>query len=128
MLIAVAASSGLMLLWPSLSRGAQGAALSPSAAVMLMNREKATVIDVCEPDEYVAGHVLGARNVPLAQLQERLSSVVKNRQNPLILVCATGARSARAVAVAKKLGFERVQSMSGGMAAWKAANLPVQKS
>jgi rhodanese-related sulfurtransferase len=46
----------------------------------------------------------------------------------LILVCASGARSSRAVATAKKLGYENVHSLSGGMGAWRSASLPVEKS
>ena len=45
----MALASGAMLLWPALQRGAQGAAISPTEAVRLINREKAVVIDVCEP-------------------------------------------------------------------------------
>jgi len=127
MLIAVALSAGGMLLWPTLGRGGPGA-LSADAAVLLMNREKAVVVDVCEPAEFAAGHVMGAKNVPLAQLEEKLASTVKNKALPLILVCKSGARSSRAVALAKKVGFANVQSLSGGMAAWRSANLPVEKA
>jgi len=127
MLIAVALGSGGMLLWPTLGKGGPGA-LSADAAVLLMNREKAVVVDVCEPAEFAAGHVVGAKNIPLAQLEEKLASAVKNKATPLILVCQSGARSSRAVAVAKKLGFEKVQSLSGGIGAWRSANLPVEKA
>lgn len=127
MLIAVALSAGGMLLWPTLGRGGPGA-LSADAAVLLMNRQKAVVVDVCEPAEFAGGHVIGAKNVPLAQLEEKLASAVKNKATPLILVCKSGARSSRAVALAKKVGFDNVQSLSGGMAAWRSANLPVEKA
>jgi len=127
MLILVALSAGGMLLWPTLGKGGPGA-LSADAAVLLMNREKAVVVDVCEPAEFAAGHVVGAKNIPLAQLEEKLANVVKNKATPLILVCQSGARSSRAVAVAKKLGFEKAQSLSGGMGAWRSANLPVEKA
>jgi len=127
MLMAVALSAGGMLLWPTLGRGGPGA-LTPDAAVLLMNREKAVVIDVCEPAEFAAGHVVGAKNIPLANLEGKLASAVKNKSLPVILVCHSGARSSRAVAIAKKLGFEKVQSLSGGMAAWRSANLPVEKA
>ncbi|MDD5030830.1 MAG: rhodanese-like domain-containing protein [Rhodoferax sp.] len=127
MLIAVALSAGGMLLWPTLGRGGPGA-LSADAAVLLMNREKAVVVDVCEPAEFAAGHVIGAKNIPLAQLEDKLASAVKNKATPLILVCKSGARSSRAVALAKKIGFAKVQSLSGGMTAWRSANLPVEKA
>jgi len=127
MLISVALASGGLLLWPVL-KGASASGLAAAAVVQLMNREKAVVIDVCEPAEFAAGHVGGARNVPLAQLEQKLPEVAKNKALPLVLVCASGVRSNRAVAVAKKLGYEQAFSLQGGMAAWKEANLPVQKS
>jgi len=125
MLILIALTSGGALLWPVLS---QGKGLNPAQAVQLMNRDKAVVIDVCEPGEYAAGHIAGARNVPLAQLESQLPGLVKNKATPVILVCASGMRSRRAVATAKKLGYENAHSLSGGMGAWRAASLPVEKS
>jgi rhodanese-related sulfurtransferase len=127
MTIAVALASGGMLLWSIIKSGGTGG-LSADAAVQLINREKAVVVDVCEADEFAAGHVVGAKNIPLAQLEEKLAGAVKNKALPLILVCKSGARSSRAVATAKKLGFERAQSLAGGMGAWRTANLPVEKA
>lgn len=127
MLISIAVASGGMLLWPVV-QGAGGGGLVPTAAVQLINREKAVVIDVCEPGEYATGHVLGAKNVPLGELESKLSAAVKNKALPLILVCQSGGRSGRAVAIAKKLGYEQSQSLAGGMSAWRAANLPVEKA
>ena len=126
-LVALAFASGGLLLWPVL-QGAVVSGLSPADAVQLINRQKAVVVDVCDAAEFAAGHIVGAKNIPLADLEGRLASVVKNKKLPLILVCQSGARSGRAVAVAKKLGYEQVQSMGGGLAAWKAATLPVEKA
>jgi rhodanese-related sulfurtransferase len=58
--------------------------------VQLINREKAVVVDVCEADEFAAGHVGGAKNIPLGQLEERLAGAGQEQGNPLILVCAKG--------------------------------------
>ena len=127
-LILVAVISGALLLWPVLRRGSIAGGLQPDDAVLLMNREKAVVVDVCGADEFAAGHVVGARNIPLDQLEAKLAGAVKNKALPLILVCASGMRSARAVAVAKQLGYAQAQSLEGGMKAWRAANLPVEKA
>ena len=97
-------------------------------AVQLINRERAVVVDVREPEEFAAGHVTGAKNVPLNQLEEKLAAAVKNKTVPLLLVCATGARAQRAVATAKKLGYEQAQAVAGGLKSWKEANLPVEKA
>ena len=74
MLISVAFASGAMLLWPVV-QGASSTGLSPAGAVQLINRERALVIDVSEADEFAAGHVGGARNVPMSKLEQRLISV-----------------------------------------------------
>ena len=126
-LIALALASGGLLLWPVL-QGAVATGLEPNAAVQLINRQKAVVVDVSETAEFTAGHIVGAKNIPLAELEGRLASVVKNKSLPLILVCQVGRRSAGAVTLAKKLGYEQAQSLGGGLAAWKAANLPIEKA
>lgn len=125
-LVAVAVGSAAMLLWPTISGG--GAGVSPTEAVQLINREKAVVVDVCSPDEFARGHIVHARNIPLDVLAQQLPQAVKNKATPLVLVCASGMRSRRAVAVARKLGYERAVSLAGGMAAWRSANLPVEKA
>ena len=127
MLISVALVSGSLLLWPAI-QGASVSGLSATQAVQLINREKAVVVDVCEAEEFAAGHVVGSKNVPLNQLEDKLPGLVKNKALPLILVCQSGARSGRALAVAKKLGYEQAQSLAGGLSAWRTANLPVEKS
>ncbi|NMM20157.1 MAG: rhodanese-like domain-containing protein [Rhodoferax sp.] len=127
MLMSVALASAALLFWPVL-KGATGGALTAEAAVQLINREKAVVIDVCEANEYAVGHVGGAKNIPLSQLEQKLPGVVKNKALPVILVCQSGARSGRAVSIAKKLGYEQAQSLGGGLGAWSKANLPVEKA
>ncbi len=125
MLLLVALTSGGALLLPVLM---QGKGLNPAEAVLLMNREKAVVIDVCEPGEFANGHIAGARNVPLAQLEAQLPGVVKNKATPVILVCQAGVRSGRALSVVRKLGYENAQSLAGGLKAWRAASMPVSKA
>lgn len=127
MLVTIAILSAAMLLLPVV-KGAAVSGLDPNGAVMLMNREKAVVIDVCEAAEFSAGHIAGAKNIPLGELEAKLASTVKNKTAPLILVCQSGARSGRAVAIAKKLGFDNAQSLGGGLKAWNAANLPIEKA
>lgn len=127
LLMVVALTSGAMLLWPAVSGGAGVGSVNPNEAVQLINREKAVVVDVCGPDEYAAGHVAGAKNVPLGELETKLPGLVKNKATPVVLVCASGMRSRRAVAIARKLGYENAHSLSGGLGAWRSASLPVEK-
>jgi len=127
MLWLIALSAGAMLLIPMIQKAGQGA-LSAEGAVQLINRQKAVVVDIRAPEEFAEGHVTGARNVPLDQLEAKLAGTVKNKSLPLLIVCASGARAQRAVAVAKKLGYEQAQALSGGLKSWKDANLPLEKA
>jgi rhodanese-related sulfurtransferase len=127
-LFLAALTSGSLLLWPLLSGNAGGSTkVSPSEAVQLINREKAVLIDVSDNAEYATGHVAGAKNVPLAAL-DASNDLPKNKTLPLVLVCATGARAARAVPMLKKRGFENARVLAGGLRAWREANLPIEKS
>jgi rhodanese-related sulfurtransferase len=128
MLIGIALASGGLLLWPLISSGMTAGSLSATGAVQLINRDRAVVIDVSETEEFATGHVAGAKNLPLNQLEEKLPNAVKNKALPLILVCPTGARASRAVAMAKKLGYEQAQCLAGGLKSWKEANLPLEKA
>ena len=127
MLILIAVSSGAMLAWP-LIRGTGGGSLTAQGAVQLINRERGVMIDVRDAAEYAAGHATGARNVPLDQLEQKLPGAVKNKSVPLLLMCASGARAQRALATAKKLGYEQAQVVGGGLKSWKDANLPIEKA
>ena len=122
-LIAAALVSGGLLVWPKIT-GAAAGGVSTAEAVRLMNQEKAVVIDVCEPAEYAAGHVQGARSIPLATVGGS-KDLPSNKALPLIVVCASGMRSQRAVSTLRKAGYEKAQSLQGGLKAWRDANLPV---
>jgi rhodanese-related sulfurtransferase len=127
MLISIALASGFMLFWPVI-QGASSSGITVIQAVQKINREKAVVIDVCSAQEFSAGHLPGAKNIPLDQLQAQLPQTARDTQLPLILVCASGMRSRSAVAVAKKLGYAQAMSLTGGLKAWREANQPVLKS
>ena len=127
LLILVALVSGALLVWPVLRKGAGGAgAVGTAEAVRLINREKGVLIDVSEPAEYAAGHAVGARNVPLAQI-ESSKDVPTNKMLPLLLMCPTGARAGRAAAQLRKAGFDKAVAVAGGTAAWREALLPMAK-
>ncbi|CAN7181661.1 rhodanese-like domain-containing protein [Rhizobacter sp. LjRoot28] len=126
-LFAIALVSGGLLLWPTIRRGAPAGGVSTAEAVLLINREKAVLIDVRDPAEYAAGHVMNAKNIPLATL-ESSTLLPKNKALPLVVVCNRGAQASRAVVMLKKLGYENARTLTGGLMAWREANLPVEKS
>ena len=128
LLIAVAVISGAMLLWPLFRRTAGGPWVTPAQATHMINREDALVVDVRDPGEYGAGHILGAKNVPLARVEEGASELAKRKERPLIVYCDTGTnRAAKAIGALKKQGFAKVVNLNGGIGAWQQAGLPVEK-
>jgi rhodanese-related sulfurtransferase len=125
MWLAAAATSGALLLLPMLKGGA--GTVTPQEAVQLINREKAVVVDVSAAAEFAAGHVAGARNLPLADVATG-KGLPTNKTLPLVLVCANGNRAGKAVAALTQLGHARVVVLAGGLAAWREASLPTEKS
>ena len=127
LLVVIAIVSGGMLAFTSFRVGGKGNALNPTQATLLINREDAQVIDVREPDEYVAGHLPESRNFPLARLGERAGELDKLKDSPILIVCQTGARSASACSQLAKLGFTKTHNLDGGINAWRTAGLPLKK-
>ncbi len=128
LLLLLAFASGGLLVWPMIQRSAGGVgAVGTSEAVRLINREKGVLIDVCEPAEFAAGHAVGARNVPLSQL-DGAKGLPANKTVPVLVMCASGARSSRAADRLRKAGYEKAVAVSGGNAAWREAQLPMEKS
>lgn len=126
MLVLTALVSGFLLVWPQL-KGKGIGGVGTAEAVRLINREKAVLIDVSEPDEFAKGHPNGARNVPLAKL-EGSKDLPSNKALPLVVVCPTGSRASRAAGLLRKAGYEKAQALAGGLGAWREAKLPVEKS
>ena len=95
-------------------------------AVRLINKG-ALVIDVRKPEEYVKGHIVNARNVPLERVQQDDSAINKQKSKILLPVCGDGATSGRAAGHLRKAGYENAFSLKGGIAGWRADNLPLVK-
>lgn len=126
LLISIVVVSGLGLLWPMFARPS-GNSVNPGEATLLINREDAIVVDVREADEFAAGHLPDARNIPGSKLAERISEIDKYKDKPVIVCCATGMRSNKACAELKKNGFSRINNLAGGVDAWVGAGYPIKK-
>jgi rhodanese-related sulfurtransferase len=127
LLILVAFASGAMLIWPVVRRASGGPWVNTLEATQMINREDALVIDVRDPAEYAKGHILGARNVPLAELERRSAELARHKAKPVILCCESGNRSGTALAALRRQGFEKVHNLAGGFGAWQQAGLPVER-
>lgn len=87
--------------------------------------EHAILLDVREPDEWVAGHIEGARHVPMYEVPEHVSGAADlSRDAPIVVVCKMGGRSAHVTAWLSQQGFDAV-NLDGGMLAWATAGRPM---
>lgn len=124
-LIGIALISGGALLLPLLQR--RGAKVSQLQATQYINQGKTLVLDVRSADEFATGHLPNAKNIPLAEINNRLKEIEKSKNAVVITVCATGVRSSNAVSVLNKAGFAQVFSLEGGTEAWKTQGMPIVK-
>ncbi|HLB76698.1 MAG: rhodanese-like domain-containing protein [Chloroflexi bacterium] len=83
------------------------------------------LLDVREPWEYEAGHVPGARLIPLAELEDRVNEVPRDR--PILAICHSGQRSLAAAGYLIQLGYSAVSNVDGGTAAWVERGYPVER-
>lgn len=128
-LVALFLASGVMLLWPELSKlgGGGGSQIGTLEATRLMNQGPSLVLDVRDEKEFAAGHLPRARHIPIRDLSGRLSEIQKFKDKPVIVTDRSGTRAAAACRFLRKSGFSNVFQLKGGLAAWQQASLPVEK-
>jgi rhodanese-related sulfurtransferase len=95
-------------------------------AVKLINRG-AMVVDVREPDAFRNGHIVNAKNIPLAKITDDKGPLKKQKNKVVLAVCDNGAVSRRAVQTLRGAGHEKTFSIKGGLAGWRAENQPLVK-
>ena len=88
----------------------------------------AQLIDVRTPVEFAAGHVAGARNVPMYTLRQALASLALDPNCPVVAICATAHRSPPAVRLLRAAGYKSAMQLKGGMLSWIAARRPVTRT
>jgi rhodanese-related sulfurtransferase len=128
-LVALFLASGVMLLWPEIMKlaGGGGAEVGTLEATRLMNQSGSLVLDVRDAKDYAAGHLPRARHIPLKELAGRLGELAKFKEKPVIVTDKSGTRAGMACRFLRRSGFSNVFQLKGGVAAWQAASLPVEK-
>ena len=127
-LILIAVASGLMLLWSFIGNRVRGIKeIDVSGALQLINHKNALVLDVRDENEFANGHVLGAKNIPVLKLKERIGELERYRDKPVVVVCRSGKRAATGCAVLGNREFGQAYNLAGGMMAWQKAGLPTEK-
>jgi rhodanese-related sulfurtransferase len=87
--------------------------------------ERPIIIDVREPDEWAQGHIEGAIHIPLMSLNQRYTEISQDRE--VIVVCHLGLRSEMATIMLLRKGYPNARNMLGGMDAWEAHHLPIDR-
>ncbi|HCW88774.1 MAG TPA: rhodanese-like domain-containing protein [Marinobacter sp.] len=104
-----------------------GKKISAQGAVNLINRDQAVVVDIRDRKDFNEGRITGAINIPLNSLKERASELKKHGEKQIIVADKMGQHSAMAVKQLNAEGYQNVIRLNGGIADWKAANLPLVK-
>ncbi len=94
---------------------------------MMINREKATVIDLRSKADFNNGHLLGSINIPTAELKSADKQLDKIRENPIILIDGNGMQTAASAQQLQKMGFSQISRLQGGIVSWTNDNLPLHK-
>lgn len=127
-MIALWIALAALLLWNLLADSIGGArSLSPAEATRLMNHEDALLLDLRGKSDYDKGHILNARHMPSAELDEQLGKLKADKSQPVVLCCANGLESQRAARKVQQAGFERVYLIKGGIGGWREASLPLTR-
>jgi len=93
-----------------------------AAAYMQMRNQPHTLVDVRQPGEWQAMHATTAVHIPLGELAQRMHEIPRDKD--IVVICASGGRSAMAATALANAGYENVYNFSGGMGAWSSAGLP----
>jgi rhodanese-related sulfurtransferase/glyoxylase-like metal-dependent hydrolase (beta-lactamase superfamily II) len=117
--------AGGMQAWGRAGFEVSRANLASADAARMLITEGAVAIDVRERNEFADGHIPGALHIPLGELEQRAAELPGDR--PLVTYCGHGERSATALSLLERLGFERLTNLDGGMGAWREAGLKIQQ-
>lgn len=84
------------------------------------------ILDVRTPQEYAAGHIPGAINIPHTELSQRLSELLGYEDTEIVLHCRSGRRSGMVKPILLDAGFKDLRDLDGHMLRWEAEGYPVQ--
>jgi rhodanese-related sulfurtransferase len=97
--------------------------LNAADAAALVSQLDVDVVDVRDDREWSAGHLPGARHIPLETLRTDVEAYLAHK--PILFICARGVRSLQAAKLAERFGYSQVYSLDGGTSAWSKAGLPL---
>jgi rhodanese-related sulfurtransferase len=117
----------LVIAYELRARSENIAAVSPQEVVRLMN-QGALVIDLRPPDDFANGHVAGAKPMTGEQILKAGDTLKKQKEKVVVVYDDSGSLGASAVRQLAAQGFTKAFNLRGGIAAWRAENLPLSKA
>lgn len=121
----LAVASGLWWIVETVRSATDDSRVTPTQAVVMVNREDAVFVDIRSEADYRKAHLPNALHVPAERLLEN-HRIEQMRSRHLILYCDSGARSATACKKLRAAGFPHAYTLAGGIDAWRKANLPLE--
>jgi len=125
--VGLAIAAILVVVYELRSRNENLAAVSPQDVVRLMN-QGALIIDLRPAEAFATGHVAGARQMSGEQILKAGDTLKKQKEKVVVVYDDTGSLGASAVRQLAAQGFTKAFNLRGGIAAWRAENLPLQKA
>ena len=117
----------LLFIEEAKSQGGGAGLLSATGLTQLINRDDPVIVDIRDADAFQTGHIIHAKNFPASTLTD-LKALASFRDQPIVLVDASGQKAGAIAQRLKKEKFENIHVLKGGIAAWKSADMPTVKA
>ncbi len=104
-----------------------GATVSTAELVTLVNKANGIVLDIRDQNDFNAGHIVDAIHLPATSVESHLADLEKYKSNPVVIVCKMGQHSGTVGRKLRAAGFNNVKRLGGGIAEWRASNMPLVK-
>lgn len=115
-----------VIAWELRERSQSTAAISPQELIRLMN-QGATVLDIRAQEKFAEGHIQGAKRLDSHEILKAGETMKNKKEKPLVVYCDSGTLGASAVRQLAAQGFTKAFNLRGGIAAWRAENLPTAR-
>jgi rhodanese-related sulfurtransferase len=101
-----------------LTKKKQGNEVTVAQAQELVKNPQVTILDVRTPQEFEKGHIAGAKLIPIAELNDRITELNPVKDKEILVYCYAGNRSKTACGILEKNGFPAIKNLQGGITAW----------
>jgi rhodanese-related sulfurtransferase len=127
-LACLAAILGMTLAGAQIGSSAPLPVMPQSLAAQLESAQAPLILDVRSPEEFVAGHIPGAVNIPYRQVPARLDELATDQDRAIVVYCEVGIRAGIAQVALEQAGFQQIHLLEGHMQAWRQEKLPIESA